>query len=68
VLEDGEDNQRFLQHVLCKAGADVTVFANGKLGIESLPAIAWTAFAIKGNDADCFQAGYTDYLSKPLKR
>lgn len=36
LLEDGEDNQRLLQYILSKAGAEVTVFANGKLGIESL--------------------------------
>ena len=36
VLEDGEDNQRLFRHLLTRAGAEVTLFANGKLGIESL--------------------------------
>ncbi len=36
LLEDGEDNQRLLRHILSKAGAEVQVFANGKLGVESL--------------------------------
>jgi light-regulated signal transduction histidine kinase (bacteriophytochrome)/ActR/RegA family two-component response regulator len=36
LLEDGEDNQRLLRHLLSKAGAEVTIFANGKLGIESI--------------------------------
>ncbi len=36
LIEDGEDNQRLLRHVLSKAGAEVTLFANGKLAIESI--------------------------------
>jgi signal transduction histidine kinase/CheY-like chemotaxis protein len=36
LLEDGEDNQRLLRHFLTKAGATVSIFANGKLGIESV--------------------------------
>ena len=36
LLEDGEDNQRLLRHLLSKAGAEVTIFDNGKLGIESV--------------------------------
>ncbi len=36
LLEDGEDNQRLLRHLLSKAGAEVTVFDNGKLGIEAV--------------------------------
>jgi light-regulated signal transduction histidine kinase (bacteriophytochrome)/ActR/RegA family two-component response regulator len=36
LLEDGVDNQRLLRHLLTKAGAEVSVFGNGKLGIESL--------------------------------
>lgn len=36
LLEDGADNQRLLRHLLSKAGAEVAIFGNGKLGIESL--------------------------------
>lgn len=36
LLEDGEDNQRLLSHILRKAGAEVSIFSNGKLGIESV--------------------------------
>ena len=36
LLEDGEDNQRLLRHLLSKAGAKVSVFSNGKLGIEAV--------------------------------
>ncbi len=36
LLEDGEDNQRLLKHFLTKAGAQVSIFANGKVGIESV--------------------------------
>ncbi len=36
LLEDGVDNQRLLKHFLTKAGAEVTVCANGKIGIEAV--------------------------------
>ena len=36
LLEDGKDNQRLLTHLLTRAGAEVSIFENGKLGIESL--------------------------------
>lgn len=36
LLEDGVDNQRLLSHILRKAGAKVSVFDNGKLGVESV--------------------------------
>ncbi|MDX1928068.1 MAG: ATP-binding protein, partial [Pirellulaceae bacterium] len=36
LLEDGEDNQRLLRHLLSKAGAEVTIFDNGKLGLEAV--------------------------------
>lgn len=38
LLEDGIDNQRLIGFILRKAGADVTIVANGKLGIEALTA------------------------------
>lgn len=34
LIEDGPDNQRLIKHFLTKAGAEVTVLENGKLGIE----------------------------------
>lgn len=34
LMEDGADNQRLIKHFLTKAGAEVTVLENGKLGIE----------------------------------
>ena len=38
LLEDGIDNQRLIGFILRKAGADVTIVSNGKLGIEALTA------------------------------
>ncbi|MFQ5424041.1 MAG: ATP-binding protein [Phycisphaerae bacterium] len=34
LVEDGPDNQRLIAHLLKKAGADVTLAENGKLGME----------------------------------
>ena len=34
LVEDGPDNQRLLSFVLRKAGADVTIAENGKIGVE----------------------------------
>ncbi len=34
LMEDGPDNQRLIKHFLTKAGAEVTVLENGKMGIE----------------------------------
>ena len=36
LLEDGEDNQRLFGHILRKAGATVSIFDNGKLGVEAV--------------------------------
>ena len=36
LVEDGPDNQRLLQHFLTRAGARVTVAANGLLGLAAL--------------------------------
>src|SRR5262249_30471446 len=35
VAEDGLDNQRIIQHVLRKAGAEVTVVENGRQAVEA---------------------------------
>lgn len=36
LVEDGPDNQRLISHHLRKAGADVVVAGNGRLGVEEL--------------------------------
>jgi signal transduction histidine kinase/ActR/RegA family two-component response regulator len=39
LVEDGPDNQRLISHILKKAGAEVEVAENGKLGLDA----AWEA-------------------------
>jgi PAS domain S-box-containing protein len=34
LAEDGPDNQRLIQHILSKAGADVTIAENGQVAVE----------------------------------
>jgi len=36
LAEDGVDNQRLINHYLTKAGATVTIVANGKLAVQAL--------------------------------
>jgi signal transduction histidine kinase/AmiR/NasT family two-component response regulator len=36
LAEDGLDNQRLIQHHLCRAGADLVIHANGRLALDSL--------------------------------
>ncbi|HWB10335.1 MAG TPA: ATP-binding protein [Pirellulales bacterium] len=44
LAEDGPDNQRLIKHVLCRAGADVSVADNGKAAKEAA-LTAWQAGA-----------------------
>ncbi|MCH7988132.1 MAG: response regulator [Planctomycetes bacterium] len=36
VVDDGEDNQILLSHILKKAGADVTIAANGQIAVDAV--------------------------------
>ena len=35
LVEDGLDNQRFMAHILRKAGAEVSVAENGQVAVDS---------------------------------
>ena len=49
-------------------GLEATQVIRRELGYRSLPIIAVTANAMKGDRELCLQAGMNDYVSKPIKR
>ena len=49
-------------------GLEATQVIRRELGFRSLPIIAVTANAMKGDRELCLQAGMNDYVSKPIKR
>jgi CheY-like chemotaxis protein len=49
-------------------GYDTMRAIRGVGAFQSLPIIAVTAKAMKGDREKCFEAGATDYISKPVDR
>lgn len=48
------------------SGLDVTKQLKADVGLKSIPVIAVTAFAMKGDEERIRQGGCEDYMSKPI--
>jgi two-component system, cell cycle response regulator DivK len=48
------------------SGLDVTKWLKGDAELKSIPVIAVTAFAMKGDEEKIRQGGCEDYVSKPI--
>jgi signal transduction histidine kinase/CheY-like chemotaxis protein len=99
LVEDGDTNRKLVNLMLRRAGANVTMAENGRLGVElamknpfdlilmdmqmpvmdgyaattllrqqglTLPILALTAHAMKGDESRCRVAGCSGYVAKPI--
>jgi len=48
------------------SGLDVTKMLKADEGLKSIPVIAVTAFAMKGDEQEIREGGCEDYISKPI--
>ena len=99
VVEDGDTNRKLIGLVLQRAGVEVTMAENGRIGADlamknpfdlilmdmqmpvmdgytaatllrqhglTIPIIALTAHAMKGDQDKCLAAGCSGYVTKPI--